>query len=198
MSRVTPVIYKCTLLRSKRRDFSKCVFSLEIMPFLSQKVVFNRFNRKKLQLSFRSRTRIFGASNDTREGKQEQLEEILKLVDTWNCVLRVIGGETILVLLNPVDNKSLRVVWEWAKDNVDVVQSYLVENTERTLSDNLRNRKYNIPGKMMLKMDTEEWQYFLIKGETKFSMAEIKLEEMPREWDDINRGSSGIGGGRRR
>jgi hypothetical protein len=105
------------------------------------------------------------------------LKKILEPVDTWNCVLYVIDGETVLKLLSPVNIESLEEVWEWAKDNVNVegVQSYLVEMTER-------NRKYNIPEKMMLKMDTGEWQYFLIKRETKFSMAEIKLEEVPREW----------------
>jgi hypothetical protein len=152
------------------------------MSFPSKKVVFSRFNRKKLQPSFRSRTRIFGALNDTK--RRVEQSEIQDLVERWNCVLYVIDGETVLKLLSPVNIESLEEVWKWAKDNVNVegVQSYLVKKTERNSPDNLKNRKYNIPEKMMLKIDTEEWQYFLIQEGTEFSMARIELEDVPREW----------------
>jgi hypothetical protein len=206
--------YTCLYINAhfwrSKRNFSEYILSLEIMSFPSQKVVFSRFNRKKLLPSLRSRIRIFGASNSSIESgeKQDSIEsgeeknstggeekqdsteegeeqlEIQDPVERWNCVLRVIDGETILVLLNPVDNKSLKEVWKWAKMNITMsyVRECLAANTKDNFPDDSNNRKYNIPEKMMLKMNTEEWQYFLIQEGTKFKTARIELEEVPREW----------------
>jgi hypothetical protein len=115
---------------------------VNIMSFLSQKVVFSRFNRKRLQRSSRSRTRIFGASNDDTESEKEQ-SEIQDPVERWNCVLRIIYDETILVLLNPVDNKSLKEVWEWAKANITMsyVRECLAANTKDNFPDDPNNRE---------------------------------------------------------
>jgi hypothetical protein len=206
--------YTCLYINAhfwrSKRNFSEYILSLEIMSFPSQKVVFSRFNRKKLLPSLRSRTRIFGASNSSIESgeKQDSIEsgeeknstggeekqdsteegeeqlEIQDPVERWNCVLRVIDGETILVLLNPVDNKSLKEVWEWAKANITMsyVRECLAANTKDNFPDDPNNREYNVPKKMMLTMGKKEWQLFLIKQDSKFDMAEIKQREMPREW----------------
>jgi hypothetical protein len=133
---------------------------LAIMSFLGKKAVFNRFNHEDSQLPSRSQTRVFSASTEGVRNKTEVKQESINIMTDnalkkENCMLRLLGNETILVLQTQVDIKSLRKILEWAKKNVDMneVWDYLVNNTNEKFLGRLRCRKkYYIPYKMVLKI----------------------------------------------
>jgi hypothetical protein len=185
------VLCPCYRVYIRFVEFSAFFLSfLAIMSFLGKKVVFSRLNREELRFPSRNQTRIFGALakgvQKKTEVEQKKMDGFMNsALDKGDCVLEVLGNETILkVLLSVNDSKYLMGIWEWAKKNVNVgeVWDRLVNNTNKMFPGRLRcGKQYYSPEKMMLIIKGES-QYFLIKQGTEFNMARIELEDVPREW----------------